>query len=129
MKSKLRINSYKTSRSKETTSCITNQDNHFGPQETCLSLCPTPAILQTLRARCPSRASWWPSYRLQISDSLWLFYHSNTDCETQHGAWMKAATGMQGSSNVGWKTTGYLGGMQHTCLPRPGRPTLRVGLT
>lgn len=34
-------------------------------------------------------------------ESLWLLYHSNTDCETQHGAWMKAAKGMQRNSNVG----------------------------
>jgi hypothetical protein len=42
-----------------------------------------------------------PSLCEPSQESLWLLYHSNTDCETQHGAWMEAAKGMQRNSNVG----------------------------
>lgn len=54
------------------------------------------------------------SSRACVRTSLWLFYRSDTDRDTQRGARMRAAADMHESSNVGWKTTHYLRGMQPT---------------
>lgn len=66
------------------------------------------------------------SSRACVRTSLWLFYRSDTDRDTQRGARMRAAADMHKSSNVGWKTTHYLRGMQPT--PVSLAPTHPPGL-